>query len=605
MIIKHMSISKYRSIENIDIEMTDVLQLIGKNNAGKSNILKAIDIFLTNNPSLSLQDFKNKNKHDEIEIIGIFNKLNNYDEKQFATYLIDKTVTIKLICKFDQKSDKIISYRLILTKIPKKDYLVDKNINNENIKKWFNENSLDTDFKKRVTEKTSILDWKNIVQNYKNTNSEKISYKKEYVQFNTELKELFKNNIPKCIFVPAVRDVLDETKVLQSNPFGKIIGHCLSLLSKKDKKSLMGKMQKFQNIFNGADRLIILKNLEADLNQAFSDLTDSASKLNICVQLPTYEDIVKHIQINVNENEQNYEIEHKGHGFQRYAIFSLLRTYAKYVKNIKTRSTIFLIEEPELYLHPQAQYKFLDILNKIGSNNDQVVYATHSNILIDLSNLEKMCVVMKNRYTTITQTTNKIIEKKLKLAYSETKHSSNIETELSSFCQPTATFGFFANIIILVEGYTEENSFPIYIKSYPELNNAGIVIINTHGIVHMPIYQIVYSAFGIPCFVIFDNDLDKPSKKHIAQNALCKLLTCEKDVPYPIINKNMCVFKNNYLDQIKKECKTYPKIIQNIPNEDRTNEPYIAKIIAQKTIKNEIDMLNSIKRIMAILSDKL
>ena len=610
--IKYMSISNYRSIKNINIKIADILQLVGKNNAGKSNILKAIDTFFDKNPSFILQDFKNKTKYIEIEMIGVFNKLNSNEKKIFKAYIIDENINIKLNCKFDQNYDKIIMSRSILMKIPKNDYLVNENINKENIEKWFNDNLIDEDFKKHVNRKTTIQNWKKIVVDYKINNLEKISYINKYMLFNTEVTKLFNNNIPKCIFVPAVRNVMDETKVLQSNPFGKIINHIISILSKKDKKMLMKKMNDFQNIFDGNNKLSVLNYLEEKLNAEFSKLTDSSSDLNISVHVPTYEDIIKNVKINVIEDGQNDEILHKGHGFQRYIIFSLLKTYAEYIKNNQNGSIIFLIEEPELYLHPQAQYKFLSILTKIGSNNDQVIYATHSNILIDLSNLEKMCVVSKkmcvtskNISTEINQTTNQIIKDKLKIAYANTDHSINLDTELSPFCQPTATFGFFANMIILVEGYTEEISFQTYLNSNKQLNNSGIIIINTHGVTHMPIYQIVYSAFGIPCFVMFDDDKDKTGRSHIAQDALYKLLEYKKDTSYPIIKKNMCIFENDYSDQIKKECKTFANIIKDMPKPDRANKPYIAKIIAQKTINGEIFMLNSIKRIIEILSPKL
>ena len=599
--IKNISISNYRSIKKIELNMADILQLVGKNNAGKSNILNAIDIFFNISPSLTLQDFIYKNKYAVIEIVVIFNKFNNTEKRLFAEYIVENEINIKLICEFNNAINKIQYSRYILIKIPKDKYLQKSQVNKKNINNWLKENTCDKKFTLILNKDSSELNWNSTIDKYLEKHSEYVKYTRPYIKFDTHLKILFKDHIPKCIFISAVRTIEDETKTAQTNPFGIIVNHMLSLLSKKDKKNVSGHMEKIRNIFNGSRRLSILVHLEELLNKEFSNLTNSESNLHINIPMPTYEEIIKNIEINVTEKDGTLDqITHKGHGFQRYAIFSLLKTYAEITKN-NARSAIFLIEEPELYLHPQAQHKFLNILNDISSKNDQVIYATHSNILINLCDVEKICVVRKiERYTDITQITNKAIDDKLKIAYGGTSHTINSQSELHQFSRPMATFGFFADKIILVEGYTEEISFSIYVKQNSDIDS-NTVIINTSGVVHMPIYQIVYNAFNIPCFVIFDDDNNKPTQSHLAQDALYKLLKHDRD-KYPIIKNDMCVFENNYSDQIKKECEKYNEIMNTIPESDRTRKPYVAKIISEKIVNNEIPMLDSIKKIMEKIS---
>lgn len=45
-ILKCVRISNYRSIENIEVDLGAINILIGQNNAGKSNFLRALDIAL-------------------------------------------------------------------------------------------------------------------------------------------------------------------------------------------------------------------------------------------------------------------------------------------------------------------------------------------------------------------------------------------------------------------------------------------------------------------------------------------------------------------------------------------------------------------------------
>jgi len=43
--LKEIEIEKYRTIENLILSMADLLILIGENNCGKSNILRALELF--------------------------------------------------------------------------------------------------------------------------------------------------------------------------------------------------------------------------------------------------------------------------------------------------------------------------------------------------------------------------------------------------------------------------------------------------------------------------------------------------------------------------------------------------------------------------------
>ena len=42
--IQRVKIKNYRNLKNIDVELSDVVALIGENNGGKSNFLKAITL---------------------------------------------------------------------------------------------------------------------------------------------------------------------------------------------------------------------------------------------------------------------------------------------------------------------------------------------------------------------------------------------------------------------------------------------------------------------------------------------------------------------------------------------------------------------------------
>ena len=60
--IKSLVIENYRSIEHIQFSFEDMVAFVGPNNSGKTNILRAINWFLTPYAKLDQEDFLNKEK---------------------------------------------------------------------------------------------------------------------------------------------------------------------------------------------------------------------------------------------------------------------------------------------------------------------------------------------------------------------------------------------------------------------------------------------------------------------------------------------------------------------------------------------------------------
>jgi predicted ATP-dependent endonuclease of OLD family len=74
--VKELYIKNFRSIEELDIELQPLCAFIGPNNAGKSNILDALDLVLGETyPTIrafSERDFRNHDTSQPIEIKATF-----------------------------------------------------------------------------------------------------------------------------------------------------------------------------------------------------------------------------------------------------------------------------------------------------------------------------------------------------------------------------------------------------------------------------------------------------------------------------------------------------------------------------------------------------
>lgn len=97
--------------------------------------------------------------------------------------------------------------------------------------------------------------------------------------------------------------------------------------------------------------------------------------------------------------EELYKPEQRSKGFQWYLSF-----YLRLESQANEKNTIVLIDEPGLYLHPKAQHDVLNVLEDLSKTN-QIIYTTHSPYLIDPDNLNRVRLVVKDQKTNQTTIT--------------------------------------------------------------------------------------------------------------------------------------------------------------------------------------------------------
>lgn len=87
--------------------------------------------------------------------------------------------------------------------------------------------------------------------------------------------------------------------------------------------------------------------------------------------------------------------------------------------NLSDKKVIYLIDEPAVYLHPNAQKQVLEFLKSLTQNQNQLIYATHSPYMIDSNQLHKVRAFKK--IDGITKIYNKVYNSELsKVSKSET-----------------------------------------------------------------------------------------------------------------------------------------------------------------------------------------
>lgn len=172
---------------------------------------------------------------------------------------------------------------------------------------------------------------------------------------------------------------------------------------------------------------------------------------------------------------------------------------------------MILIEEPELYLRPQAQRYLYRLLREAASSGNQVIYSTHSPAFLNVARLEELVFVERRRYGYSTVTQPEALP-----ADDEFRAQSEFDAERSEL--------FLARAAVLVEGLTEKLALPFVFRALGyDPDREAISIVECGGKSNIPLFARVCAAVGVPFVAVHDRDAPPgipPSVEDVALNDL-------------------------------------------------------------------------------------
>ncbi len=196
-----------------------------------------------------------------------------------------------------------------------------------------------------------------------------------------------------------------------------------------------------------------------------------------------------------------------GHGMRRSLVFAMLRANRRLLESVQVAAPVnqrplflFLIEEPEIYLHPQAERPRMSQLKALaGDANAQVVLCTHSAIFVDLGQYKGILRLERptRRETSISSWQGN------DLPVNDRKTLSLIHR-----FDPGKSAMLFADLVILVEGQCESDAIPFLAESLGVTDvNTDVEVIDCHGNQDIPVFQKVLESFGIKYVAWPDSDV--------------------------------------------------------------------------------------------------
>lgn len=223
--------------------------------------------------------------------------------------------------------------------------------------------------------------------------------------------------------------------------------------------------------------------------------------------LPELEEILKNLvfYLRDHKNKVLLPLENMGTGYICLFVIGVLQ----YLSKADEGGKIYLIEEPETYLHEHFQEHFYQILNKLSEKN-QVILSTHSKKFVDLFTPESIIKIKNPDYTQAI-----IIQAKTGLELPDTdseigaypiKNPADFRKYIISI-EPNISNIVFANKVIFVEGPDDLLAYKLVLSEEIALGLKNIAVVSVGG--KDPIRTLVQLCknFEISFFVIHDWDL--------------------------------------------------------------------------------------------------
>lgn len=538
--IKSISIYNFKTFDSTGISLTlkDLTALVGENSSGKSNVLEALDLFFNySKSSISKRSFHYNDVSKDIKIEIVFYKLNPEEQKKFNVHLDEAkeelSITQKIFLKLDEGQD--------INQIDESDYEFEESKHGTkwqpldkyewanlekptktNIRKWWKSDLMidNLDFKslfdKRESEpspdeyftKLEIL-WDKY---FEKIPKQRITGDEKVLGWKNKLK----GNLPKLFFIPAVKYVQEDLKVLKTNPFGEMISWLTGNISDAIRRDFEEKTKPIiKEAIAQIDKDELGESKIAFLNKRLNENLgmELGCKLELKFGSPSISEIVfPSPQLRADDGYDS-EITQKGHGIQRLSMFSLLRTYNDFIRRSSDgyRNIIIAIEEPEIYLHPPIKRATYNLLRDLSMGRDQIIYSTHDECFVSVEYFDEIRLFRKKRINKpITEIYEFSIENLIRLykeCYGIDVDEKSLRHRFSHICDESKNEGFFSAKVVLIEGATEKYALPLFFRHGGlDIDSERTSIISAGSVDNISYLYVMFNEFHIPCYMIFDGD---------------------------------------------------------------------------------------------------
>ncbi|MFE2069687.1 ATP-dependent endonuclease [Streptomyces sp. NPDC059467] len=513
--LAHIKIDNFRGLSRVDIRLSRFGCLIGENNAGKSSVFQALNIFLRS-AAVTEADFLNPDRPVRIQLT--FTEIHEADLQRLEESHRSRIEP--------EVSDGRLTLARTYTGPGKGSMWVVKKVPSD---ARFRKPALEEVLRPRISTEELEANVRGVYPEIFDKLSGKVTrvaVKREWAELVAALPEdaystgddplmtgLDKSVaplLPEPIYIPAVKELNDDLKTTSSATFGRL----LSLLFEDIEHQLPELEASFDQLRNqlnvvaeedGSEsdrRLPEVRQIETLIQQNLQESFPRAS-VRLEIPPPRLRSLLEEAQIAINDGISG-PFKTKGDGLRRSVAFAILRTYV----DLKTarpsqpdsaqQPCLLLFEEPEVFLHPQAQRKLFEALTIFSHYND-VLVSTHSSAFCAPGATGTFVKVVKDHTLDPPASRTCVID----------LSDMNARDQFEIITYENNEAAFFANSVLLVEGPSDRTLIPHIARTLNpqwDFEKHGAAIAKVEGKGSIERYRKFFHRFEMRVAVIADLD---------------------------------------------------------------------------------------------------
>jgi putative ATP-dependent endonuclease of the OLD family len=583
MIIESVHVKNFRSILDERLYCDSLTALVGRNGAGKSSFLRAMELFYEPSGKVTEEDFYAEDTNQDIEIALTFSKLENEERIFFSAYIDNETLTVVRVFSL-VPGHKSGTYHGMRLQNPEFTEVRTAGGKREITAKY---NEL------RNTEKYSALPSVRSaeqvlveLQKWESKNLGACSRLRDDGQFFgfTEVGQGYLGRFTRFIRIPAVRDASEDAAEGRGSCVTELMDLVVRsvLANREDVTSFKEQTQVEYKDIMEPSKLTELTTLETRLSQTLRYYVSDASVSLQWAALAEIKIPMPEAEVKLLEDGYKSSVQRTGHGLQRAFILTMLQHLVAAQESEKAteidatpkvttqelRETtipnfVLAIEEPELYQHPSRQRHLASVLLQLATGiipgvakKTQVIYTTHEPLFVGLDRFDQIRILRKVNNETdkpkITKVTKTTLNEVAEILWNIDKQQGNkytaatLRPRVQAVMTPWMNEGFFADVVVLVEGESDRATLlkAAMVLGY-DFESIGICVIPCMGKNNIDRPTCIFRKLGIQTYLIWDNDKDAKTPNPDDNKKLLRLVEAtEEDWPTGVWNKHAC-FDNN------------------------------------------------------------
>jgi len=457
--ISKLKVENFKSIKNGEFLLAPYTPLVGYNNVGKTNILRALS-WIIKKSSLSASDFFDPENPVIVtaDLSGItpevLNALEDNHRNKIEPIVVDEKIRIR-----------------------RKQLVPDAKTN-------------EIQFEVETTNDADELVWK--------ANPGGID---------AAISHLF----PEPIFIGAMENATEDVgKFAAGTTIGKLIKEIIGPVTAAHSGAVTEALAEIGKKLSAesAEKDETLVALDTDIQTELDKIFPGVS-VKTHIPTPEFGEFLKGATIKIFEDgydsPDGRDASSFGHGAQRSVQIALIKCLSQRKRTAAAadegRTTLLLIDEPELYLHPQAIELVRSSLRGLSDEGYQVVFSSHSPNMIARQDAHNALLIRRS----VPDGTKAYprISDAVRAAIDDADHQSE-----TLFTLTNSSKVLFCDRVVLAEGKTEKAIVPDIFSQVAQktLDEAKLGLVALGGSTNIPNAMKVLAAMGLPAKAIVDLD---------------------------------------------------------------------------------------------------